>query len=206
MSLSNIMNKKRQDELIRHAIKESLYNSISQACIKIVHTPFRLVQLYLIVIILFVASVCSFLVVESILTYFSYEVTTTTRHLYETPTLFPQVTICNNNIFTTSKAMEFLSQINKDYYSNQSLFDAKDESLENLSFNQRVELFKNVNTKAIFKMNSKNFSDEQRKELSKNFEDVLISCKFNELENCTSDFKWIFDRDFGKRFFKPLNI
>jgi hypothetical protein len=189
--------KQRQDELIKNAIKESLYNSISQACIKIVHTPFRLVQLYLIVTILLVASVCSFLVVQSILTYFSYDVTTMTRHLYETPTLFPQVTICNTNIFTTSEAVEFLRQVNREFYPKQSLFD--DVSLEKLNFTQRVDLFKRVNTKALFKMNSKNFPDEKRKRLSKNFEDILINCTFNEVEICNeTSFKHYFDRDFGK--------
>ena len=86
--------------------------------------------------------------------------------------------------------------------SKNNFFNLENERLNN-NFKQKVELVKNVNTKALFKMNSKNFSALKNRELSKNFEDILLSCKFNEVENCNmDDFKWTLDRDFGKIIYK----
>jgi len=46
----------------------------------------------------------SYLVIQSILSYFTYDVTTKSRTFYETPTLFPKVSFCNLNMFQTEYA------------------------------------------------------------------------------------------------------
>lgn len=188
-----VLNRAKQNEHIKALVKDSLYNSISQACIKIVHTPYRLVQLYLITLILVVASTCAYLVIASILTYLSFDVTTTTRHYYETPTLFPKVTICSANIFTTRESLEFLHEINRKH--GPPLFFS---SSSNLSFDEKQDAYKKINTKGVYLMNAKSTSISTRKSLGKRLSDILLSCTFNEQERCDeADFTWRFDRDFG---------
>ena len=43
----------------------------------------------------------AYMVINSIFNYFSYKVITTTRTIFEMPTLFPKVTFCNLNKYTT---------------------------------------------------------------------------------------------------------
>jgi hypothetical protein len=81
--------------------KEILYNSIYQASMKIFETPIIVLKIFLLVCALKSTSFSAYFVIESFVSYFSYEVTTTTRTLSETPAPFPKVTICNYYQFTT---------------------------------------------------------------------------------------------------------
>ena len=97
---------KTKSEAIKALLKEVLCNSLAQATIKIFQTPHLLLKIFLFVSIIFLSVFASYLVIESILTYFSYGVSTTSRIIYESPTLFPQVTFCNVNWRTTKYAYE----------------------------------------------------------------------------------------------------
>ena len=92
-------NEKR--EQIKSLLKEVLYNSLAQAIIKIVLSPFLLIKCILFLFVLVSIGLTSYLVISSIMTYFTYGVSTTSRTIYETPTLFPKVTFCNANFVTT---------------------------------------------------------------------------------------------------------
>jgi hypothetical protein len=99
--------------------KEILYNSLAQAVIAIILTPHFLIKLLLTVCVLSSTSLASYLVIQSIMEYFTYGVTTTSRTIFETPTLFPKVTFCNVNKYTTQYAFTYLqtkSHIMKDDY------------------------------------------------------------------------------------------
>ena len=88
-------------EEIKSLLKEVLYNSLAQAIIKIFLTPFIIIKCILFLFVFGSIGLTSYLVIESIMTYFTYGVSTTSRTIYETPTLFPKVTFCNanNNIY-----------------------------------------------------------------------------------------------------------
>jgi hypothetical protein len=91
-------------ELINTILKGVLYNSFAQAIIKIIQTPHVTLKIFLILFVLASTSLASYLVVSSILSYFTFDVSTTSRTIYETPTLFPKVTFCNVNWFATEFA------------------------------------------------------------------------------------------------------
>ncbi|CAF0773453.1 unnamed protein product [Brachionus calyciflorus] len=55
--------------------------------------------------------VSAYLVVDSIITYYEYEVITKIRVKYETSIVYPSITICNINFFTTQNANTFLKSI-----------------------------------------------------------------------------------------------
>ena len=105
-----------RNEKIKSLIKETLYNSLAQAIIKIKESPYLTLKTFLLICVLALSGLCSYLIIELFLNYFSYGVNTTSRTLYETPALFPKVTICNVNPFTTQYAMEFLKKINQELY------------------------------------------------------------------------------------------
>jgi hypothetical protein len=78
---------------IKPLAKEILYNSIAQAILKIIDTPFIALKIFLFIFVLTSTACSAYLVVQSFLAYFAYEVATTTRTLSETPAPFPKITI-----------------------------------------------------------------------------------------------------------------
>ena len=101
---------------IKKLIKETLYNSLAQAIIKMLETPVFALKVFLFLCVILSSGLCSFMIKELIVNFFSFGVSTTSRTLYETPALFPKVTICNTNPFTTQYALEFLKQINREFH------------------------------------------------------------------------------------------
>jgi hypothetical protein len=94
----------RKKEFILNLCKEVLYNSLAQSIIKIIFTPYKILKVFLSICVLLSSGLAAYLVLQSIMTFFTYGVTSTSRTIYETPTLFPKVTFCNVNPFTTEYA------------------------------------------------------------------------------------------------------
>jgi hypothetical protein len=107
--------KEKRDE-IKNLLKEVLYNSLAQAIIKIILTPHLILKLILFLFVVGTSGIVSYLVIKSILTFFTYGVTTTSRTIFETPTLFPKVTFCNTNHFTTKYAFELDQKYINDHF------------------------------------------------------------------------------------------
>jgi hypothetical protein len=101
------MNENEEILLVAHKV---LYNSLAQAILKLFQKSHSVTsiffKLFWLICILISIVAASYMVIQSILTYLSYEVITTTRTSFVRPALFPQVTICNLNVFTTREAFE----------------------------------------------------------------------------------------------------
>ena len=97
-------------EKIKHLLKDVLYNSLSQAILKIVLTPHFILKIFLVICVLVSTGLASYLIIQSLMTYLKYGVVSSTRMVYETPTLFPKVTFCNLNPFTTEYAYNFMQK------------------------------------------------------------------------------------------------
>jgi len=108
--LSNPIKATENNAKVKPLIKETLYNSAAQAVIKIIETPYYTLKIFLFICLIASSGICSYLIVELILNYYSYGVSTTSRTLYEMPATFPKVTICNVNPFTTQYAVEYLKK------------------------------------------------------------------------------------------------
>ncbi len=183
-------NKKR----IKCLIKETLYNPFSQAIIKLIETPYLSIKAFLLICVVISSGLCTFLIVELILSFLSYGVSTKTRTLYETSAKFPKITICNVNPFTNEYALEFLKQINQEFYPYIDIFD--DEQMSQLDFESKYRLIGNFNYLAVNKMNSLNETAKRR--LSHSLEDMMPTCSFN-MQQCllAKDFSWYFDPFYG---------
>ena len=114
--------------------KEILYNSLAQAIIRLAQTPFKLVKIFLALSVVLSSGLAIIYIYGSFEAFFMYEVTTTSRQILETPTLFPKITICNRNRFQTRKALDFLVEINKIINANVNFFDVKQIASYNYSF------------------------------------------------------------------------
>ena len=177
-------------DLLKHLRNETL-----KMLIRIVNSPNKLTKIYLLILFITATTFSSYLVINSILSYLEYPVLSTTRTLYERPSVFPKITICNVNQFTTKESIDFLKQVNKEYNSSIDIFNA--EHLKNLTFAQKQDLFGNIILNANYKMNSNNLTVADKKKFAHGMKDMLIGCKFNYKKCTKSDFYWIFDPNFG---------
>ena len=185
----NFRNKKQVTTLI----KQTLYNSTAQAIIKLIETPHFSLKFFLFICVIISSGLCSFLIIQLIFNYLSYYVLTISRILYETPALFPKITVCNVNPFTTQYAVEFLKQINKDLYPNIDIFN--ESQMIKLNFSLKNELINGIKNSARYKMNSLN--ETEQKQLSHSLKDMMPSCYFNQEECSAKHFDWYFDPYYG---------
>jgi len=189
--------KKKRSTSLKEKLVEICFrdfqNGFFLACFKIFHTHQIVLRLVLIVFVLVSTSFASYLVVSSVLDYFSYEVISTSRTIYEEAHFeFPKVTFCNVNPFTTKYAVEFLRNVSKEIQYDLDIFNLT--QMSSFTFNQKDTLINDVYTRANILILNKYFKNENRKRLGHSIEDILIKCKFNG-ENCfATDFTWKFDR------------
>jgi hypothetical protein len=104
MNSKSETNNKGQVKLTKALVQEILYNSFGQAVIKIIYSPNLVLKIFLLIYVLGSTCFASYFVIHAFICYFTYGVSTMTRTFFETPTLFPKVTFCNINQFTTEFA------------------------------------------------------------------------------------------------------
>ena len=163
---TKVENSKEKLDSIKSLLKEILYNSFAQATIRFVLSPHIDVKLFLLIFLLGSSGLASYLVIQSIMEYFTYGVSTTSRTIYETPTLFLKVTICNVNWLQTEYAYNLMQQ------------GFIDDHLTPLGT-----------------FNYKNFSTNQKKKLGHDLNDILVECKYNGHPCDLSEFVWSFDEE-----------
>ena len=97
---------------------------------------------------------------NSIFNYLDFEVTTKIRKIYETPTTFPTISICNKNKFTSDIGIEAIKK-SMEYFNSPDLFNLT--VLANLSLEDRYRESDN----AIFRAGNRvtEFSSEEKKKL-----------------------------------------
>ena len=89
---------------VKSILKDAMQTPSTLAMVNIIFSPYLALKIFAIIFVLASTSLASYLVIDSVLSYFAYGVTSASRTIYETPTLFPKVTFCNLNRFTTEYA------------------------------------------------------------------------------------------------------
>jgi hypothetical protein len=186
---TNLLKVKRFKKLL----KNTLYNSAAQAIIKLFETPHASLKVFLFICVIIPTGLCSFLIIKLVLNYLNYDVFTTLRTFYATPALFPKITVCNVNSFTTQYAAQFLKQINQELYPNVDIFNV--EQMRKLNFRSKIEYINTIKSSARYKMNSLNKTE--KKKLSHSLEDMMFTCYFNQQKCTVKDFNWYFDPYYG---------
>ena len=191
--------KNEQSAMIQTRIKERMYNSIAQAVLSVILTPYLILKLFLSLFVIVAVSISAFLVIKSFMMFFSYDVITKSRTINEMPSIFPKVTLCNNNPFQNKNAIEFLRVVAQENNIDISPFLG---NKTNSSYKFKVNASDFLYQYAVIKMNNlhreKKYSSIQN--LSHALDDLLIDCKFNNEECNTSDFSWSFHRYRGNKY------
>ena len=142
-------------------------------------------------------SLSSLTVIQVILNYLNYEVTTTSRTIHEAPALFPKITFCNWNLFTTEKSIDFLKKINAQLYPNMSIFDR--DQMKHLSQPEKSTLMNAIFQNAISQARY-NLSLFEKQQLGHRLDDILLRCSFDNQPCSAKDFTWSFDQIDGNCF------
>jgi len=180
---------------IKNTMKEVLCNSLAQAAMRMMHQKelCKLRKVILFISIIVLNCLASYMLVQSIRSYFDYEVITTSRTLSEMPTLFPKVTICNQNMLETELGWSFISNIDSTYN-----FYKHPELMENLTYTEKYTLKTKFYAIAQSMLLGKNATYLQR--LGHSLEDTLINCYFKNKPCSYEDFTWTFDSFYGNCF------
>jgi hypothetical protein len=132
---------------IELVLKDRLYNSACQAIIRLYRSENLIIKIFWTLGLLTASALCCYFVIYALAEYLSYEVTSTTRVHYETTSLFPKVTFCNVNPYTTKSSYQlanettsheaFMNRVNYNFNTTQrdTLSHSLDDILLECSFN-----------------------------------------------------------------------
>ena len=191
----NSTTKEKQNfALLNEITTEVFSNSTMHGLSRIIKAKSWIIKFIWIVFLL--TSTGCFINYSSMYVFFDYKVTTEIRTIYETPTIFPTVVICNKNIFTTDIGIKIIrmtiKQLNIPNVFNYQVF-------ANLSLEDRYRASDNATFGAANKVFK--YTDREKRRLGHSVEDFLIECKFDDVFcNLTEDFVWYFDNIYGNCF------
>ena len=152
----------KSNQLMIALIKENIGNETGHALIKLIYTEHKILKLFWAISLILSNSFCAYLIVQTLLEYLNFETYTSTKTIFETPFVFPKVTICNNNQFTTQSAVEFLENLNKEYYPTINIFN--ESQMGNLSSIEKFKIILNIYSIATSKMYEKNFTYDRKRQ------------------------------------------
>ena len=92
-------------------IKETIGNEAAQAFVKIFRSTSCFKKIFWVTCLIAACSLSAFFVIQSLITFVTYEVSTNTRTIFEMTSLFPRITYCNKNPFNTKYSFESLEKI-----------------------------------------------------------------------------------------------
>ncbi|CAF0936619.1 unnamed protein product [Brachionus calyciflorus] len=108
---------------ISSVIKEILLSSTSHGIPNIIRSDKLGLRLIWIISTIISTGLCSYMIVQGFINYFSFETTSKIQVYTETSSIFPAITICNLNYFTTEYSVEFIRNLSLDIPQPSSYFD-----------------------------------------------------------------------------------
>ena len=161
-------------------LKGILNNSLAQALIRLVAPQESILTIRIILFLSLIISngLAFYYIASSVLSFLDYEVTTTSRTIYEMPTQFPKITICNRNRFQTKYSLDFLQKINMNLNSNVNIFNGN--GMKDVEYKVANELTDNIKYRADGMIRN-NFTNDDKKQLGHSLEDILMYCKFDDI-------------------------
>ena len=133
--------------------------------------------------------VCGWLVSKSISDYYSYETVTKSETIYEMPAIFPTISICSQNMFTTQAGYDFVANM---VWENNLLSNEEWLSMTLFEDNDFYKYGLGVRL-----LNSDKYSDDFRKSMGYSINEMLLLCYFNNYQCSSNDFYWYFDPYYG---------
>ncbi|CAF0874896.1 unnamed protein product [Brachionus calyciflorus] len=157
---------------IRSVIEESLFSSTSHGIPNIIRSDNLILRVMWILFTVISTGLCGYMIVQSIMNYFSYETTSKIQINTETSSIFPAITICNLNFFTSKYSAKFIKNLT---------LEAELDSFY-FNYNQYYTFMQIVSTSEELISNSHKFGDSFEK-LILHFQLLTIDCKNKEYWN-----------------------
>jgi hypothetical protein len=130
-----------------------------------------------------------YILINNVISYYQFSVVSTIQVVSESESVFPAVTICHSNPYTTKYAQNLtyhlafknlgikLDQVSFDYFNKYVL----------ISLSYYMNLY----------VNDPRYGDENRKLLGIDISEIISSCYFNFLPCNLDDFQWVFHFSYG---------
>ena len=174
------------NQTIKNIFLEAILSSTCHGIGKIVKSPNLPLKIFWIISVIFSSGLFGYMMVDNIMSYLKYEVSTKTRIIIEYEPYFPTITICNMNFLTSKLASK--------------LIESHIEEFQN--FNPLHGDFK---TKVVSEFKQKKNEEEIRK-LGDLLKKIIFDCRF-EFEKCDyTQFKYFYHPFYGNCYqFNPGN-
>ena len=180
---------------VKTILVKVLSDSTMHGMSRVVRTEIILLKLIWLACLLTSASLLIYFSIQSIHDFLDFGVTTKIRKIYQIPTTFPAVSICNKNMFTTDYGIAIIEKT-IDYLSFPYIFNLT--ILTGLPLDQRFKVASKIFRaagNAVYYL-----SEDNKKNLGRSIDDFLIECKFDDVAcNITQDFVWYFDKQYGNQ-------
>ncbi len=145
--------------------------------------------------------IASIFVRDNVSDYLSYDVEIKSRLISEYPMVFPKVTFCNKDPFTTNSSIKFLADSIRRHTLNETEFLASFKSDIDL-----VNYFVEHEKEHSFKVTSLFFANltdlETKKSLGYSIDQFIHSCQFSVWQcDLEQDFEWTYNYKLGSAYF-----
>ena len=134
---------------------------------------------------------CLFLLIRGIKAYLEYGVVTSIEMVEERPALFPTISICDLNKFTSKESDDLIKDVYfKEYGINLTEDNYYQKDISDLFYDS-------VYYKAAAKATNPSFGDLNRKKLGFKLDKVFNECSFNNQQCDSTDFSYFWDYTYG---------
>ena len=147
----------------------------------------------------FAASTC-YILLQIVVAYYQYNVVSTIVVVNERPTLFPVVTICDSNPFTSKEAQRLLEYL---------MATRLKQDVKTLPFLTAMRYLDGIVSYMKSYVNSPQYSVLNKTRLGFKLADLILVCRFNGIDcDFGNDFHWMFHYEFGNcyQFNSGLNM
>ena len=138
------------------------------------------VQLIWILILLMSTGATFWIISKNIMAYLNYDMSSQIDIINEMPAIFPTITICSNDPFTSKYAEKLYDNV-----LNQTGFKLASKYIVDTNLNNLV----------LMQVSTPSFGDENRKRLGFD-RSIIFSCKFKK-KHCENDMRWYWSYTYG---------
>jgi hypothetical protein len=173
-------------EQLKYVLKEWILSSTSHGLPNLFRTRRTILKVIWAVSFLISSACCAFMVNRTISTYFEFDVVSKFSVMSEIPSVFPTVTICNIQPFTTNEGQSFVNHISKIYYLKNF------SQMHNLDLQSEFYLWT-----FLLQSNAIILNKKERVKLGYTLNDMIISCYFATTKCTESDFEYFYSKIYG---------
>lgn len=171
-------------EIVIETASESSIHSIPQ----IFKRKNRVLKVFWALSFMTFAGLSAQMITKSVTSFFEFETITKAVTVYENPTRFPVVTICNQNAFMTDRAFEYVRAF---------VLSNNLTPIDELIVNNFSRIITLMRYGVGVELRNSDTSDEFKKSMGLDIKDMLLSCNYNNQPCSSEDFFWRYDTLFG---------